>query len=260
MSNHKVRYLVTGAAGSIGSAIMDMLGEGAVAVDNDEAALFRAGYKNSVLGDIRDPRFIKHHRPHTVIHCAAYKHVPFSEESVDIVAENNVTGTQKLLHACEDNSVERFLFVSTDKAAQPCSTMGLTKALGEKLVMASRLETKICLRFGNIYGSSGSVVETFERLHAEGKPLTVTHKDCTRYFMEDTVASRLIVGALDLESGIYALNCGEAKSIDEYARSISDNIEYVGLRFGEKIHETFLNDNEMFENEDDTYRKIILKE
>lgn len=237
--------LVTGAAGSIGAEFISRLGNEAIAVDNSEVGLFEIKGNPTVLGDIKKPDFIYKYAPDVVIHTAAYKHVPFSEHNVESVIDNNVNGTTELLKACGMAGVKTFLFVSTDKAADPTSTMGLTKALGERLVMsyAPFMQTTV-VRFGNVIGSSGSVYRLWADQLMKGQPLTVTDKRCTRYFIDLEEAIDLSLLALECGSGTFTFDMGEPKSVYEIAKSMSKNIKIIGLRPGEKLTETLTSQHE----------------
>lgn len=251
---------MTGAAGSIGSEFMKQLGHHAVAVDHTEKGLFDLGKgARRCIGDIRQPDFIAKHRPQIVIHCAAMKHVDFAEDNVAAVIDVNINGTKALLDACAANGVEQFFFISTDKAANPIATMGLTKALGERLVMSYRdfFKTTVA-RFGNVLGSSGSVHEIFARQTKEGKRLTVTHPDCKRYFIKVEEAVKRSIEAFELDSGVYLFDMGEMVSIYGIAQMYTDAIDIIGLRPGEKIIEDLISIDESLEPTDNpNIRRIV---
>lgn len=197
-------------------------------------------------------------RPVLVLHAAAYKHVPMMEEHPADAVYTNVGGTLATLRAAAEGGVERFVLVSTDKAVAPTSVMGATKRLAELAVAEVARRTGrpyVTVRFGNVLGSSGSVVPLFQRQLREGVPLTVTHPEMTRYFMTIPEASRLILEAALLgdPGDLFVLDMGEPVRIVDLARDLarlagrnpeSVPIEYIGLRPGEKLHEALFYDAE----------------
>jgi FlaA1/EpsC-like NDP-sugar epimerase len=262
--------LVTGAAGSIGSELCRQVGEYDVArlvcLDNNETGLFRL--ENDLrerlphldvvpfLGDIRDRRrmssLLSSYRPDIVFHAAAYKHVPMLQYHPLEAIRNNVGGTDLLSELAQREGVEAFVLISTDKAVNPTSVMGATKRIAERIVRARNLggTTRFCaIRFGNVLGSNGSVVELFLRQIREGRPVTVTHPRIERYFMTIPEAVHLVLFAAAMEEGgeTFILDMGQPVRIDRLARDIiafagltpevDVPIVYTGLRPGEKLYE-----------------------
>jgi FlaA1/EpsC-like NDP-sugar epimerase len=266
--------LVTGAAGSIGSELCNQLAQLAprqlVALDQAESELFRLEGElrgrypglslSAEVGDIRDGQrmeeLIEQHGVQAIFHAAAYKHVPVMERQVCEAVRNNVIGTWNLAQAAWRSNVPRFLMISTDKAVNPSSIMGLTKRVAELIVAASRPAvgrgpaTKfVCVRFGNVLVSNGSVVPIFKKQIAAGGPVTVTHPDMRRYFMTVEEAVQLVLEASTMGKGseIFMLDMGKPVRIIELARRMitlaglvpDDDIEIriVGVRPGEKLFE-----------------------
>lgn len=261
--------LVTGAGGSIGSELMIQLDRmhpfRLVGVDMSEYNLYRLQHAlretntptneaDLRLADVRDTqtmhRIFHQTAPDIVIHTAAYKHVPMMERHPAEAFRNNTQATMQLLQLCEEHQTERFLFVSTDKAVQPTSVLGATKRLAEWYVRAAQSSvSRRIVRFGNVFGSRGSVVPRFERRLAAGKPIPVTHPDMERYFMSATEACSLIMHTLLLDSHpVYLFRMGEPVRIQDLAeqlvrrwyphRRTESMIEHVGRRPGEKMTET----------------------
>ncbi|MEW6741496.1 MAG: polysaccharide biosynthesis protein [Planctomycetota bacterium] len=262
--------LVTGAGGSIGSELVRQLvplePRALVLLDKDENTLFRLDRELQdvapklehvpVIGDIR------HHRdladlfrrlcPQVVLHAAAYKHVPLMEANELEAISNNVFGTRNLVRLAASSEVESFVFISTDKAVRPSSVMGASKRVGELIVRAMegpRRTRFSVVRFGNVLGSQGSVVETFLHQIRSGGPLTVTHPDVERYFLAvaEAVQLVLVAGALPEPKGCYVLQMGRPRRIVDLARDMirlyasdagtSIPIVFTGLRPGEKLTE-----------------------
>jgi FlaA1/EpsC-like NDP-sugar epimerase len=268
------RVLITGAAGSIGSELsrqLMRLSPGRLfLLDNNESGLH--GVHQSLgespdveilLGDIRDSAWLDHTfkqvLPQVVFHAAAYKHVPILERTPLPGIATNVIGTANVLDAVRAVGVERFVFVSTDKAVEPTSVLGRTKRFGELLTLAEARDSGRhygVVRFGNVLGSVGSAVPVFASQIDRGGPVTVTHPEATRYFMtiEEAVALLIQAGALAMPADILVLDMGHPVSITELAermirlrglRTPADiQIEYVGLRPGEKLHEQLLSPQE----------------
>jgi FlaA1/EpsC-like NDP-sugar epimerase len=267
--------LVTGAGGSIGSELArQILAFGPrqlICLDHDDSALhaLRGSFADhhldvivTTLADIRDgdrlDDVFARHRPELVFHAAALKHLPALERDPGEGWKTNVLGTANVLAACEAFGVEQAVNISTDKAADPVSVLGYTKRIAERLTAAAAASTRrrfVSVRFGNVIGSRGAVLETFERQLAEGGPLTVTHPEVSRYFMAIREAVRLTLQAAVIGRGgeVLVLDMGEPVRIADVARQMIEqsgdpiDIRYVGLRHGEKLHEQLLGDGEVAE-------------
>ncbi|MFP4511834.1 MAG: polysaccharide biosynthesis protein [Acidimicrobiales bacterium] len=260
------RVLVTGAGGSIGSELCRQLRRfdpaELVMVDRDESGLH--GVQMSIEGrallddptlvvaDVRDrDRMVEvfaRFRPQVVFHAAALKHLSLLEMHPSEAVKTNVAGTQMLLELSAEVGVERFVNISTDKAANPTSVLGYTKRIAERLTaeMARRSDgVFVSVRFGNVLGSRGSMLGTFEAQIAAGGPITVTHPEVARYFMTTAEAVELVIqaGAIGRDGEVLVLDMGEPVRIDDVARRLiaaSDRplrIVYTGLRPGEKLRE-----------------------
>jgi FlaA1/EpsC-like NDP-sugar epimerase len=265
------RVLVTGAGGSIGSEIVRQVARAnpatLVALDHDESHLHDMaatldGPVVQLLADVRDrtavDRAFARHKPEIVFHAAAHKHVPLLEDHPSEAILTNVAGTQHLLEASEEVGVERFVFISTDKAVAPKSVMGASKRLGEHLVLgqAAPGATHAAVRFGNVLGSRGSVVPTFVRQIEDGGPVTVTDERMTRYFMSIPEAVQLVLQAAALAQGgdLFVLDMGEPVRILDLAQrmirlsgmrpGIDIEVRVTGVRPGEKLVEELLNEDE----------------
>jgi len=259
--------LVTGAGGSIGAELTKLLVDSKpfrlVLIDVSEYALFQleerikaSDYLGELvfrIADVRDVDIMRSifesTRPDVVFHAAAYKHVPLMERHPIEAFRNNTLSTVSLIHLCEQFETEQFIFVSTDKVVEPSSVLGATKRIGEWYVRAadSTIRRKI-VRFGNVFGTQGSVVELFSQQIATGGPVRVTHPDMERYFMSRHDACALILQTMlfDEDSSTYMLKMGSPVLIVSLAeRMISlysqgrDNVRIVftGVRPGEKITE-----------------------
>jgi len=271
------RILVTGAAGSIGSELCRQIASFGprelILFDHNENDIYfleleiRSKFPNlsfaTVVGDVKDPGLLKHvftkFKPQIVFHAAAFKHVPLMEESPSAAVKNNVVTTRNLIYASEHYKVESFVFISTDKAVNPSSVMGATKRICEMILQAknSRSRTKfMAVRFGNVLGSKGSVVPLFRKQIEEGGPVTVTHPDVKRYFMSVSEAVLLVLQASALGKGgeIFLLDMGEQIKIVDLAKDMINlsglklgkdiDIEFTGLRPGEKLYEEMFLDAE----------------
>ncbi|MFH1981111.1 MAG: nucleoside-diphosphate sugar epimerase/dehydratase [Pseudomonadota bacterium] len=268
--------LVTGAGGSIGSELCRQIArfhpENLILLDMSEPDLYRIQMEFKsvishqrilpVLGGVQDTllmdRLFKMHRPAVVFHAAAYKHVPLVEENPWQGVLNNILGTQRMLALSIKYRVGHFVLVSTDKAVRPTNVMGTTKRVCELLVQAYKsAETRmIAVRFGNVFGSAGSVIPLFRKQIERGGPVTVTHPDVTRYFMTIPEATQLILqaGALGLGGEIFILEMGTPVKIADMARDLITlsgkepdtdiEIRYTGLRPGEKLYEELITQGE----------------
>lgn len=268
------RVLVTGAGGSIGSELCRQIakyrpGE-LIMLDRDETGLQHAQMNTSgnglldspdiVLADIRDEdallTLFRERRPEVVFHAAALKHLPMLERYPGEAWKTNVLGTLNVLRASLEVDVEQFINISTDKAARPSSILGHSKRVAERLTAwagSSSGRSYVSVRFGNVLGSRGSLIPTFKRLIDEGKPLTVTHPDATRYFMTIPEACQLVMqaGAIGTAGEVLILDMGEPVSILDIAnRMIAQSgkeieIVFTGLRPGEKLHEELIGEGEV---------------
>ncbi len=269
---------VTGAGGSIGAELCRQIARvGAkqlVLVENSENALFEIRREleeerhfaraAAVLADCKDATRMREvfseHQPSVVFHAAAYKHVPLMEENPVEAVRNNAVATRIVASAAGEAGAERFLLVSTDKAVSPATVMGASKALAEWVIEAAQRRWKgtrySSVRFGNVLGSSGSVVPIFRRQIANGGPVTVTDEKMSRYFMTIPEAVQLIIRSGELATGgeVFVLEMGEPVKIIELARNmirlaglepeVDIGVEVIGRRPGEKIHEELFNPGE----------------
>ncbi|WP_153505262.1 nucleoside-diphosphate sugar epimerase/dehydratase [Cumulibacter manganitolerans] len=260
------RVLVTGAGGSIGSELCRQISkfspERLYMLDRDESALHAVQLSiyghglldtdDMLLCDIRDSEALNAifatRKPEVVFHAAALKHLPMLEQYPVEGIKTNVLGTLNVLLAAERQGVSKFVNISTDKAADPESVLGYTKRVAEGLTsyIAGRTSgTYLSVRFGNVLGSRGSVLESFARQIATGGPVTVTHPNITRYFMTIPEAVQLVIqaAAVGADAEALVLDMGEPIKIDYVARQLiaqsgkSIQITYTGLRPGEKMHE-----------------------
>ena len=286
--NNKV-ILVTGAAGSIGSEISRQLSlynyKELVLIDQAESALYdlqqELVLKNrnniiSIVADVRDEKrmseIFEQYKPQKVFHAAAYKHVPLMEKSPYEAVKINIGGTKIIADLSIKHNIERFVMVSTDKAVNPTNVMGATKRVAEMYISclsnSSNHNTKFTItRFGNVLGSNGSVIPLFKRQIESGGPLTLTHKDITRYFMTIPEACRLVLEAGTMGNGgeIYIFDMGKSVKIYNIAKRMINlsglkypediDIKITGLRPGEKLYEELLASGE---NTTQTYNENIM--
>ncbi|MDZ4131788.1 MAG: nucleoside-diphosphate sugar epimerase/dehydratase [Dethiobacteria bacterium] len=272
--------LVTGAGGSIGSELCRQIAElnpaKLLILDHDENGIFychldlqKLHPELIVVPLVRDIQtraglnaVFEHYRPAVVFHAAAYKHVPLMEANVEEVVRNNIEGSKNVIDLAEEYGVKRFVSISTDKAVNPSSVMGASKRVVEIYLQG---KARVCngtvfcaVRFGNVLGSQGSVVEIFRRQIAGGGPVTVTDPEMKRYFMTIPEAVQLVIqaGALGRGGEIYVLDMGEPVKIVDLARDMiilsglkperDIAIEFSGLRPGEKLYEELFSDRENF--------------
>jgi FlaA1/EpsC-like NDP-sugar epimerase len=277
--NSKV-VLVTGAAGSIGSEIVKQLIQffptKIVLVDQAESALYDLEFEikkivpentiiQVVIADVTDrnrmSRIFRSAKPHFVFHAAAYKHVPLMEEHPYEAVKVNVLGTKNIADLSAEMGVQKFVMVSTDKAVNPTNVMGATKRLAEMYTQSMNnvegIHTKfIATRFGNVLGSNGSVIPLFKKQIAQGGPITVTHPEITRYFMTIPEACQLVLeaGAMGTGGEVFVFDMGDSVKILDLAKKMivlsglqlgkNIQIEYSGLRPGEKLYEELLSNDE----------------
>lgn len=268
------RVLITGAGGSIGSELSRQVSqfgpEKIFLLDRDESALHGLQLSMSgralldsdelIVADIRDRsrvfELFRQHRPEVVFHAAALKHLTLLENHPEEGVKTNVFGTKNLLDAAMEIHVQRFVNVSTDKAAEPTSVLGATKLAAERLTArAAKLtgEPYLSVRFGNVLGSRGSVLPIFLDQIEKGNTITVTHPEVTRYFMTIPEAVRLVVqaGAIGSPAEVLVLDMGEPVKIVDLAQQLIDllkpgtRIEFTGLRPGEKLHEVLIAKSEV---------------
>ncbi len=276
--------LITGAGGSIGSeicrqvfrccpSVIILMGHGENSIFNIQQELTQAikvlkqdsntdKVPPQLIAVIADMRFksrlayiFEQYQPEIVFHAAAHKHVPLMELNVSEAITNNVLGTQNLLSLAIDHNVSNFVMISTDKAVNPTNVMGASKRVAEMLVLQASQRTGkpfVVVRFGNVLGSRGSVVPTFQKQIARGGPITVTHPKVTRYFMTIPEAVQLVLQAsvLSHQGQIFMLNMGQPVKIYDLARDLIHlsgyevdkdvKITFTGLRPGEKLHEELL--------------------
>lgn len=277
------RILVTGAAGSIGSEIAKQLGQYSpqmiILCDQAESPLhnlqldlqenFKDQLFHTFIADVRSRErmqiLFETFRPHIVYHAAAYKHVPMMENHPIEGVRTNIFGTMNLANLSVEFNVQKFVFVSTDKAVNPTNVMGATKRIAEiyvqslnsKILKESKTGTKfITTRFGNVLGSNGSVIPRFREQIEKGGPVTVTHPEITRYFMTIPEACQLVIEAGSMGQGgeIFVFDMGKSVKIVDLAQKMIKlsgyipnqdiEIRFTGLRPGEKLYEELLNDLE----------------
>lgn len=262
--------LVTGAAGSIGSELSRHIAtfspSSLILFDHNEndayflsvelKTRFPRLYIKTIIGDIKDVGLLRHtfsrYRPNLIFHSAAYKHVPLMEANPVVAVKNNIIGTRNLVDLAWEHEVERFVFLSTDKAVNPNSVMGASKRIAEVLLETRQKGSKtkfISVRFGNVIGSNGSVVPLFKRQIEEGGPITVTHPEAKRYFMtlKEAVKFVLAAGAIGEGGEVFMLDMGQEIKILDLAKNLVTlsglkidkdiTLEFIGLRPGERLSE-----------------------
>jgi FlaA1/EpsC-like NDP-sugar epimerase len=279
--------LITGAAGSIGSEISRKVSlykyKKIILVDNAESALYdlqqefkQLGLENidAIIADVRNRTRIDQlfnlYKPKIVFHAAAYKHVPLMENNPFEAVSVNIGGTKNVADISVKHGIDKFVLISTDKAVNPTNVMGATKRIAELYVtcLKGKGSTKfITTRFGNVLGSNGSVIPLFKKQIEKGGPITVTHKDITRYFMTIPEACQLVLEAATMGNGseIFVFDMGEPIKIFNLATNMiilsglrypeDIDIKIIGLRPGEKIYEELLADGE---NTKKTYHEKIM--
>lgn len=271
------KVLVTGAGGSIGSELCIQIAkfkpQKLVCFDISELNMYELAFKledfedsiqiEYIIGDVRDMEkmdgVFASHQPEVVFHAAAYKHVPMMELNPTEAIKVNILGTQIVAKLADKFKLDKFVLVSTDKAVNPTNVMGATKRVAEMVCqfIQKNSKTKFAIvRFGNVLGSSGSVIPRFKEQIEYGGPVTVTHPDIIRYFMSIPEAAQLVIqaGAIGNGGEIFVLDMGDPVKIDELAKQMITlaglrvgediQVEYVGLRPGEKLYEELLADGE----------------
>ncbi|WP_298342812.1 SDR family NAD(P)-dependent oxidoreductase [uncultured Algibacter sp.] len=268
--------LVTGAAGTIGSGLTRLLVNSKyrklILVDVAESPLYELikelefedfNHVDFILLDVTDEKSLKHlfktYNPTIIFHAAAYKHVPIMESNPYKAVELNILGTKLLADLANQSNVKKFVFISTDKAVNPIGIMGISKRIGENymhFINKNSTTHFITTRFGNIFGSNGSIIPLFKRQIEFGKPITITDKSITRLFISKQKACNLILklaSKKNFDYDLYTLNMGfPIKIIDIIERLISfydiilktPEIRIIGLRPGEKLYEDIISENE----------------
>ncbi len=260
-----MRICITGAGGSIGSALAERIyrkqHKDLVLIDQDETAIF---YLQGVLreadclvGDITNKKrmesLFKSFKPQVVYHCAAYKHVPVMEKQKAEAIANNIYGTKNVIDLSIRHKVKRFVFISTDKAAEPISVMGKTKRICEQMCCAQQSKTKFTIvRFGNVLSSRGSVSEIFRERISQGKSIEITHPEMERYFIKMQDALTLILEAAKngKDKELMVWDMGDPIKIVDLAKSIMKEerkrvkIKFTKPRPGEKMREELFNEGE----------------
>ena len=281
------RILITGGAGSIGSEIIRQLikfkPSEILIIDNSETPMFEIRSEllsfeedinfhfvvDSILDKDSMTHLFKKFKPEIIFHAAAFKHVSMMEENPKSAIINNILGTKNLLEVSLNSSISKFVFISSDKAVNPSSVMGVTKRICELYISKYYKEIPdiIITRFGNVLGSNGSVVKIFKDQISTGGPVTVTHPDVNRYFMTIPEASQLVLeaGAMGEKGEIFVFDMGDPVKISDLAKKMIKlsgkaldediKIEYIGLREGEKLYEELLTNNEKLKK---SYNSLIL--
>ncbi len=278
---HGASVMVTGAGGSIGSElcrqIRDFGPSDLILLGHGENSIFTIAQElndqpkrgvaiHSVIADIRDKermeKVFAQHRPQVIFHAAAHKHVPLMEANIPEAVTNNVLGTRNLVELGERHNLQRFVMISSDKAVNPSSIMGVTKRVAELVVQETAMRADksfVTVRFGNVLGSRGSVVPVFKRQIQAGGPITITHPEVKRYFMTIPEAVQLVLQAATMGAGgeTFVLDMGEQIRIVELARDLirlngleegrDIDIVYTGLRPGEKLYEELFYEGDRIE-------------
>jgi FlaA1/EpsC-like NDP-sugar epimerase len=270
--------LITGAGGSIGSEIVrqciNFNAKQLILLDHSEYNLYQIEQEvadktdvicvlQSVVNKEQLQKIFETHNPQIVIHAAAYKHVPMVEANIDESILNNVIGTKNCIDVSLENHVEKFILISTDKAVRPTNVMGTTKRICELYAQNSNGNGTeiVAVRFGNVLGSSGSVIPKFRSQIKKGQDITVTHPDITRYFMLIPEACELVLqaGAIGKSGEILILDMGEPIKIVDLAKKMIElsgrddiQIRFSGLRPGEKLYEELLIDDSDMHTEYDS--------
>ena len=259
------KVLITGAGGSIGSEISRQCvhfgAKELILLDHSEFNLYQIAEEiaickpklvmQSVVNCEQLEKTFMHYKPDIVIHAAAYKHVPLVEDNITEAIENNIIGTKNVIDCAIKHGVQKCVLISTDKAVRPTNVMGTTKRICE--LYAQNIDAKqtevVAVRFGNVLGSSGSVIPKFKKQIEQGGPITVTHPEITRYFMLIPEACELVLQAASIGQGgeIFILDMGEPIKIVNLAKKMLElsgrddiTIEFSGLRPGEKLYEELL--------------------
>jgi len=275
------KVLVTGGGGSIGSElcrqivkyhpseliVLDIYENNAYDLQNELKRKYEHINLKVIIASVRDKeridQVIRDVRPHIIFHAAAHKHVPLMEDNPREAIKNNVFGTLHLVQAADQYEVQRFVMISTDKAVNPTNIMGATKRLCEMIIQSMDKQSKtefVAVRFGNVLGSNGSVIPLFKTQIAQGGPVTVTHPEIIRYFMTIPEAAQLVLQAGGMAAGgeIFVLDMGEPVKILNLAEDLIKlsglepyediEIQFTGLRPGEKLFEELLLDEEGMKN------------
>jgi len=281
--------LVTGGGGSIGSELCRQISEfkpkQLVILDNYENNAYEIQNElihnhpelklDTVIANIREKtrleNIFKKYKPDVVFHAAAHKHVPLMESNPTEAIKNNVFGTLNVAECSDKFGAKKFVLISTDKAVNPTNIMGATKRIAEMIIQGLNRTSKtefVAVRFGNVLGSNGSVIPLFKRQIEQGGPVTVTHKEVTRFFMTIPEAVQLVIqaGAMAKGGEIFVLDMGEPVKICDLARNliklsgfepdVDIKIEYTGLRPGEKLYEELLLNEEGLQST--KYNKIFI--
>jgi len=269
--------LITGAGGSIGSELSRQVvkfgAKQVILLDNSEYNLYSITEELnganivSVMQSVRErdmlQKTFEKYLPDIVIHAAAYKHVPLCEENIEEAINNNIFGTKNVIDLSIEYGVSKVVLISTDKAVRPTNVMGTTKRICELYAHAvpSNKTEIVAVRFGNVLGSSGSVIPKFQSQIEKGEDITVTHPEITRYFMMIPEACQLVLQAASIAKGgeLFILDMGEPIKIVDLAKKMIElsgrediNIKFIGLRAGEKLYEELLIDDADLKTEYDS--------